>query len=77
MNKTIVFLILLSTVATADAAESSIVDKILDAGRDYGEHRAREKRRDRQDERAERERRDRRDRQRERDRRADTRQHRR
>jgi hypothetical protein len=38
-------------VSTAVAAEASALDKILEAGRDYGEHRAREERRERREER--------------------------
>ncbi len=38
-------------VSTAVAAEASALDKILETGRDYGEHRAREERRERREER--------------------------
>jgi Ni/Co efflux regulator RcnB len=39
-------------VSTAVAAEASALDKILEAGRDYGEHRAREERRERREDEA-------------------------
>lgn len=39
------------SASMAVAAESSALDKILEAGRDYGEHRAREERRERREER--------------------------
>ena len=53
MKTGLILLTLLGTVAVAEvqAAEASALDKILDAGREYGEHREREARRERREER--------------------------
>lgn len=60
MNIKSILLIVMGScvVAGADASGASALDKILDAGRDYDEHRAREERRDKRDERERERRRD-------------------
>lgn len=77
MNIKSILLIVMGTcvAAGADASGASALDKILDAGRDYGEHRAREDRRDKRDEREREGRRDRREEREHRDRHEDRHHH--